>query len=423
MLPHMRLHPGGGDLHHIDLGTDIGQHAFHLRQSPGQHRQAMGHRDLVDLHNLHQLLHKDGHINLSHLQTAVFVDQLADIPVQLGCIRLPTKLAQHQHGILDHADIIHGDTLDRLAQLQTVPFGEPPHHAHIDPDDLTAAYTHIARMGIGMEKAILHDLPDIIVHQLAADLLQIVTVIGQGCFVIYGKTIDILHHQHMLCRILPVQLRRYHKGHVFIVAGKFLHIGSLGEEIHLLLCHRPHLIKHHVKIYQFFDAHRWKQLDCLVHHGDISRHQFIDARTLYLDNYGFSCLQNGMMYLRNRSRPQWFFVQFFKNLLPRTAKGLQQYLFHLGKRHRCHIGTQPHQLIAVLLWQNVRMQGHDLSELDIGRSQLLEDQPELFRSQSLHDLMFFQHRRHFLQAGTVAFFCRFFTVHPVWLPFTFCCHA
>ena len=77
--------------------------------------------------------------------------------------------------------------------------------------------------------------------------------------------------------------------------------------------------------------------------------------------------------------------------MPVLPVGLFEDVLHLGKRHRGHIGVELHQLIAVALGKNVRVQGHDLAELDVGRPELFQNRAELFRGDAARDMVLPEH--------------------------------
>ena len=137
----------------------------------------MRHNNAVVLHYLQKLLNKLCDIYLSHIQTAVFIYDYFDILVQLCPVRLTLKVTNCKHRILYHADIVHGDAVNSIAQFLFVMLGKPPHHAHINPDNFAIPYPYIARMRVRMEEAILYHLPDIVVNQLAAYLLKIIAIL------------------------------------------------------------------------------------------------------------------------------------------------------------------------------------------------------------------------------------------------------
>ena len=137
----------------------------------------MWHNNTISLHDIQKLLNKLCDIYLSHIQTAVFIYDYLDILVQLCPVRLTLKVTNCKHRILYHADIVHGDAVNSIAQFLFVMLGKPPHHAHINPDNFAIPYPYIARMRVRMEEAILYHLPDIVVNQLAAYLLKIIAIL------------------------------------------------------------------------------------------------------------------------------------------------------------------------------------------------------------------------------------------------------
>ena len=104
-------------------------------------------------------------------------------------------------------------------------------------------------MRVRVEEAVFHDLLDIIVDQLAADLPQIVPLSQKALLVIHWASAYVLHDQHTGCRVFMVELGAADILDSLIVAGELLHIGGFLEEVHLLLRRGPQLVQNHVKIY------------------------------------------------------------------------------------------------------------------------------------------------------------------------------
>ena len=235
------LDPCCGNLCHIDIRTDLSKNTFHMGQSPCEHSQSMRHHDLIFLHDLHQIHHDFRHINISHIRSTIFLHQSPDIFIKLTGIRFALKLTKSQNCILDLSDIVHGNPFNGFSNQLTVMLCEPSHHSHIDPDNLSFLDPHISRMGIRMEKSILHDLFDEIIHIFRSNLIKVIAIGQKIGFVIDGKTVNIFHHQNMRRNILSVKNWHFNKSHIFILLGKFRHVGSFCQEIHLLLGHCPQL--------------------------------------------------------------------------------------------------------------------------------------------------------------------------------------
>ena len=147
-----------------------------MGQSSCKHGQSMRHHDLVFLHDLHQIHHDFRHINISHIRSTIFLHQSPDIFIKLTGIRFALKLTKSQNRILDLADVVHGNPFNGFSNQLTVMLCEPSHHSHIDPDNLSFLDPHISRMGIRMEKSILHDLFDEIIHIFRSNLIKVIAI-------------------------------------------------------------------------------------------------------------------------------------------------------------------------------------------------------------------------------------------------------
>ena len=164
------------------------------------------------------------------------------------------------------------------------------HHSHVDPDDPAALDHYISRMGICVEEAVIHYLLDEVVYEFAANLVQVVASCQEGFFVINRNAVDVFHDQHVGGGVFPVKDGGFYKGYVFVFAGKFLHVGGFGEEVHLFLSDTPKLFQHKVQVYGFLDGYRRKELHRFFHKADVPGHNFVDALSLNLHHYFFACL-------------------------------------------------------------------------------------------------------------------------------------
>ena len=97
------------------------------------------------------------------------------------------------------------------------------------------------------------------------------------------------------------------------------------------------------------------------------------------------------MHLGDRGRSLWDRFNLLKDLGVRASVSLLQHLLYLLKGHRSYFRPKSHQLITVFLRKNVGMHGSNLTKLDIGRSQLLQNQSKLLRSHAPGNLVFVKH--------------------------------
>ena len=358
----------------------------------------MRHLDFIVLHDLHQICHYFRHINLPHLHAAVLHQKSVYILIKLSLIRPGPELSQRHYSLLYKSHITESHPLHSLSDHLPVVLCQTPHHSHINPDNLSIPDLHIAGMGIRMEEPIVHHLFNIVIHQLAADLFQIVALGQQRLLVVNSAPVNKLHHKHMDGGVLLVQNRSSYKRYILVPAGEFFHIGSLCQKVHLIPCDRPHLIQDKIQIGHALDTDRRKKFHRFMKEGNISGHFFINA--LSLDFYydllpGF---QNRCMHLGNGSRALRLLLNGREHSLPGAAVGLFNYIQYFLKRHWRHFRPEPHQLIAVALRKNIRMHGHNLSQLNKCGAQILQNQPQLLRRNAFRDIMSSEYGSNFPQS-------------------------
>ena len=271
-----------------------------MRKSSCKHGQTVRHDDLIFFHNFHKAHHDFCHINFSQIHRSILGQKIADVIIETALIRLLPELAKSHDNILNLSYIRGCNPFNRPSDQFTISFRKSAHHPHINPDNFSIPYLYIARMGISMEKSIIHNLFDIVIHQLHSDFFQIVALFQKPLFIINAAAINLFHNKNCMIRILIIQLRYSHKGYFFIPLCKFFHICRFREKIHLFSRHIPQFVQHHIKIHHIFDAHWRKQLYRPVKKPDITRHHFIDSFALNLYHNRLSGFKAGAMNLRNR---------------------------------------------------------------------------------------------------------------------------
>ena len=155
-------------------------------------------------------------------------------------------------------------------------------------------------MGVCVEKAVVHNLLDKIIHIFAADFIKVVAACKKFFLMVDGNTVDVFHNKDTGCGIFSVKNGRFYKCYIFIFPGKFFHVGGFCQEIHLFLGDAPQLFQHKIQIYCFLDAYRGKELHRLLHQADIAGHDLVDALSLNLYHNFFAGFQDSAVYLGDR---------------------------------------------------------------------------------------------------------------------------
>ena len=406
--------PRRRDLHHIDLRADLGQNALHVIESPPQHGHAVREPEPVLFHDL-QDLHKEVHdINTAQGHLPISFDQSAQFRVQTAVVYFARRLAQLDHGALESGNIAHGDGSHSAFHQILVSGGKSPHHSHVDPDDLTLVDLNVPRVRVSMEETVFHDLLDVVVDQFAADLLQIISPAEKMFSVIDGTAADILHDEDTAGSVFTVEMGHADIFDPGIVAGKLLHIGCLFKEIHFLLRDCPHFIQNHPEIYDVLNtADRGHQPHQTMQEADIPGHSVINPLALHLDHDVLAGQKPCPVRLRDRSRPQWFFVYVRKDLVPVLTVGAVDDLFHLLEGHGSHLRIELHQFFTVGPGEDVGVQGHDLAELDISGPQFLQNDTEFLRGHPSCNMIPEKDLPDLLHPAPVVHLCLLFHVSPL----------
>ena len=244
----LAAHPRGDDVHHVDLRAEVGDDALDGRKAAREHRQAARHGNAVALHHVGQILKDLRQIHAAQIGRTVLIQQPLDVAVELALVRLAAKFAQPQHRVAAEADVAARHAADGLPDELALPLGQRAHHAHIQPDDFAVAHAQVAGVRIGVEKAVLHDLPNVVIRQLCADFRRVVAARQQRLAVVDGDAVDALHHQHVRRGPFAVEHRGGDERHVRVEGAEALKVGRLGQKIHFLLRDDPHLIQHLIEV-------------------------------------------------------------------------------------------------------------------------------------------------------------------------------
>ena len=264
-------------------------------------------------------------------------------------------------------------------------------------------------MRVGVEEAVVNNLLDVVLAEPPPEHGHVDAALAQAVEIINRHAVDILHDEDMLRRELPIDVRARHEHVIVVEVRELLDVVGLDEEIHLLLCNRPHLVEHHVEINDVLRmTHDFDKARGALQEHHVARHDLVDAGPLDFHDDALARDEHGAVHLRDRRRAEDLLVDGREDLVPLAAVLLLDRLDDRFKRQRLRFRLEPYKLVAVFLRQKIGAHAHDLAELHERRAEVFEDVPEFFRRQAAHDIVLPQHVHHFAQAdGRDDFFSLF----------------
>ena len=103
-------------------------------------------------------------------------------------------------------------------------------------------------MRVGVEKAVIDDLLDIVLRKLKGNLIQIIAQLSEPVGLVDLLACDVLHNQHLGGGVLMVDNGAGHVDNVLIKLVELVGVVSLDQKVHFLLGCKPHLVQHHFKV-------------------------------------------------------------------------------------------------------------------------------------------------------------------------------
>ena len=257
-------------------------------------------------------------------------------------------------------------------------------------------------MGIGMEKCLIQNLPDIVFRQLFPDLTEVVPFLAEPVGIVDGDAVDILHHQSTGGGIAVLHPGAGDIGDTGVAVPEFIHMAGLQEEVHFLLRHGPHFIEHHAEVDNPGDAARPLQ-DARrpAKEDDVPRHGVPHPRPLYLDGDLVAVPQHRRMDLGDGGGTERCFLKGEEERFHRDAVLRLHHLFDLTEGHRGDVRPQQGELLAVFRREHVLPHGEDLAELDEGRAQVLDNEAQLHGGEAAQDAVPREHGQDLPEAVAV----------------------
>ena len=167
------------NLDHIDIGHILGQQALKRHHAASEHRNHTGEFDIVLACKAHQRGEKLSDIQVLKVKAGKIGHDEIKVRQEGGVVErggIATRDRKSHQRILELGDIALGNGKDHVFHDAAVMTRHAPNHAQVYKVDDTVFKNDVARMRIGMEKAIVEHLRGIVLHNLPAYLLQVVTL-------------------------------------------------------------------------------------------------------------------------------------------------------------------------------------------------------------------------------------------------------
>ena len=249
-------------------------------------------------------------------------------------------------------------------------------------------------MRIGMEKAMLHNLRGVIVHNLYADFFQVVAIFKQTLRVADGDAINVFHDQDFFSAILHIGLRTGNIHHVFVEQRKLFQVARFFQEVGFLQERNPQLFHYIAQIEHLIIFHETRSLlGNRTHHIDVLGHGSAHARTLHFNGCFVTVCQNRAVNLRHRGTSQWLRINFLEYRVELITINAPKHRYRFVEWHRVAVHLQVGKRIAIRLRQDLRTKGEHLAYLDEAWPQINKDVTQLRRRKTVHNVML-THKQH-----------------------------
>ena len=234
----------GNDFDHIHIRNELVQQAFERNQRAADGGHRTGHLNVVAAGHLRQRGQEGGDVQFGQIHGAEFLDDHVQISQQCWVVlRIGLGAGKSQQPLGQSGRILFGDGENHFFEDCTGALVEPTGHTEVDKYDLAAPDDDIAGMWVSVEEAVVENLRGVIVDELGADLLQVITGVGDG------DAVDVLHDHHMLGAQFGVRRRAVH---VFESGGETLEFGEvagLDQKVSLRFEGVPQLLDHALQVH------------------------------------------------------------------------------------------------------------------------------------------------------------------------------
>ena len=228
-------------------------------------------------------------------------------------------------------------------------------------------------MRVGVEEAVVEHLGGVVVHELLADLGEVVAAGGELAGVVDGYALDVVHHDHVARAERRVRLRALEELAPRVVAAELLEVAGLDEEVGLLAEGLPQLVHHALEVEELVGPHEAAEpAGERAHDGDVLGHNLLHMRPLDLDGHELARDQARLVHLGDRGGAEGVVVDGVEDVLDGAVVLGSQGREDRVAIHGLHVRAQAGELACERRRENLRAHGEDLACLDEGGAQLLE---------------------------------------------------
>ena len=168
------------------------------------------------------------------------------VPVRLGC-----RCAKAHDGIGERFRIISDDRKHKGLDDTDIPVREAAQHTKVDPDRFAMADHNVALVRIRMESSDVQDLVNIVLNDIPADFVYIISFLDDAVLLGNGVAVYIGHRKHALRGQF---LDDFGAGDLFMVLDTVLpeelRVFRFSTEIQLFLGHLLEFLYHFDQVYR-----------------------------------------------------------------------------------------------------------------------------------------------------------------------------
>ena len=288
-------------------------------------------------------------------------------------------------------DVQFGDTAvvalekghEILYEVFLVKIGERSDDAKIEQNDPSksrriGADLNIARMHVGMEKAVVEHLGEEQFHAIGGKRTKIHSLAAQFLQLADGNATHAFHHDDFSRAKIPVHLRNQRQLTVSHIAAQLGGIGSLTHQVEFIMQILVEFFHHGARLQapRIHASHALNPAGHPAHQADVFFHDRLQIGPQHLHRhlmaYALAIDQIGIVHLGHRGASHGLPLEMHEQTLQRLAEGaLNGGNRHIGGKRR-HAVLQFGQFDGHVRRQQIASRGKHLAKLDKQRAQFFK---------------------------------------------------